>query len=88
MIESMSFKDEDWMEKAVCRDSGPEVFFHPNGERGRSRTRREEAAKQLCRVCPALKECREYALANNEQYGTWGGLSEIELRSIYRGNAV
>lgn len=53
-----------------------EVFFLAAGERRRSKERRIEAAKQTCRQCPVIAQCREWALRTREPYGVWGGLSE------------
>ncbi|MBB3662073.1 WhiB family redox-sensing transcriptional regulator [Prauserella sediminis] len=63
-------------------DSGS--FFHPDGERGPARARREARAKAVCRACPVLELCREHALAVHEPYGVWGGLSESEREHIIR----
>ncbi|MQA06770.1 MAG: WhiB family transcriptional regulator [Streptosporangiales bacterium] len=40
-------------------------------------------AKRLCRSCPLLDACREWALAHPTaaRYGVWGGLSERERRA-------
>ena len=35
-------------------------------------------AKQLCRACPVITQCRTHALQVGEPYGIWGGLSESE----------
>ena len=32
-----------------------------------------EIAARLCRSCPVLILCGEYAKANSETFGTWGG---------------
>jgi WhiB family redox-sensing transcriptional regulator len=36
----------------------------------------------MCRGCPVLIRCREYALAAQEPYGVWGGLGEQERRHV------
>jgi WhiB family redox-sensing transcriptional regulator len=54
------------------------MFFHPDGERGRARAQRETRAKEMCKRCPVLVECRAHALAVCEPYGIWGGMSESE----------
>ena len=46
------------------------------------RQRREEAAKALCARCPVIEQCREHALAVQEPYGVWGGLSESERQQL------
>jgi WhiB family redox-sensing transcriptional regulator len=68
----------DWQMRAVCRGVDTSLFYSPDGERGRARAERERRAKELCRRCPVVAACRTYALAEEEPYGTWGGLSETE----------
>ncbi len=38
----------------------------------------------MCRGCVVREDCLEYALANGEKFGIWGGLSERERRRIRR----
>jgi WhiB family redox-sensing transcriptional regulator len=68
----------NWQEQGACRGVDSSVFFHPDGERGRARAQREWRAKQLCRTCPVIAQCRAHALEVGEVYGIWGGLSEGE----------
>lgn len=68
----------EWQLSGACRSSDTVLFFHPDGERGLARSRRQEAAKAICAQCPVLVECRAHALAVHEPYGVWGGLSEEE----------
>lgn len=68
----------EWQYRGACRDADSEIFFHPEGERGGTRKRRDEAAKAVCATCPVLEQCREYALSNAEPYGVWGGMTEEE----------
>lgn len=65
----------DWQESGLCRQTDPEAFFPDKG--GSSRT-----AKAMCARCPVTAECLEYALARDERFGIWGGLSERERRAI------
>lgn len=74
----------DWQMLGACRGMDSTVFFHPEGERGPARASREAEAKQVCRTCPVLDECRAHALAVHEPYGVWGGLSESEREEIIR----
>lgn len=74
----------DWQMKGVCRGVDSSVFSHPDGERGRARAQREMKAKEMCRACPVLVQCRAHALAVAEPYGIWGGLSESERELILR----
>jgi WhiB family redox-sensing transcriptional regulator len=67
-----------WQLAARCRDEDPSVFFHPDGERGHARKRRQERAKTICAECPVTVQCRDHSLIFRERFGTWGGLSEDE----------
>jgi WhiB family redox-sensing transcriptional regulator len=68
----------DWQRHGACRGRDSAQFFHPDGERGASRARREVAAKAVCRACPVRSECALHALAAREPYGVWGGFTESE----------
>jgi WhiB family redox-sensing transcriptional regulator len=75
----------DWQMQGACRGMDSGFFFHPEGERGPARANREARAKQVCRTCPVLEQCRRHALTVHEPYGVWGGLSEAERDEIIRG---
>ncbi|MEU2429276.1 MULTISPECIES: WhiB family transcriptional regulator [unclassified Streptomyces] len=67
-----------WQENALCAQVGPEFFFPAPGSSTRE-------AKQLCRACEGRVACLEYALANDERFGVWGGMSEKERGRLRRG---
>lgn len=69
-----------WQDAGACLGADPSLFFP---ERGASTA----AAKGICRGCVVRVECLEYALANGEKFGIWGGLSERERRRIRRERA-
>jgi len=75
----------DWQMRGACRGMDSAFFFHPEGERGPARAHREARAKEVCRRCPVLEQCRRHALSAHEPYGVWGGLSESERDEILRG---
>jgi WhiB family redox-sensing transcriptional regulator len=66
-----------WQELARCAQSDPDAFFP---ERGGS----VQKAKQICKLCQVRKDCLEYALAHDEVFGIWGGLSARERRPLHR----
>jgi WhiB family redox-sensing transcriptional regulator len=74
----------DWQLDGLCRGYDSSVFFHPEGERGRARHQREARAKEVCRQCPVLAQCRTHALETGEPYGVWGGMSAAERAEHYR----
>lgn len=45
----------------------------------------EEAAKAICHDCPLRPACAQQALDNDEQWGTWGGLTATERMRLKRG---
>ena len=63
----------------VCQTTDPEIFFP---EPGTSHTRELKWAIEECEKCPVRQECAEYALAANEPYGLWGGLTPRERQQI------
>jgi WhiB family redox-sensing transcriptional regulator len=77
----------DWRLHGSCRVQDPDVFFHPEHERGPTRRNRDIAAKAVCLDCPVLQRCREHALQTREPYGVWGGLTERERDAIHVGSA-
>jgi WhiB family redox-sensing transcriptional regulator len=78
----------EWQYQGACRDLDPEAFFHPDGERGPRRHNRENAAKAVCASCPVIAACRAHALAVQEPYGIWGGLSEDDRTAILERQGV
>ncbi len=75
-----------WHDQAACRFEDRDLFFPPEKERGRYVASREAAAKQICRSCSVRGECLGYALAADERYGVWGGLSAEERERVRRGS--
>jgi WhiB family transcriptional regulator, redox-sensing transcriptional regulator len=69
---------QDWQERALCAQTDPEAFFPEKGGSTRE-------AKRICAGCEVRAECLEYALAFDERFGIWGGLSERERRRLKRG---
>ena len=69
---------EEWHERALCAQTDPEAFFPEKGGSTRE-------AKKICQGCPVKDECLEYALAHDERFGIWGGMSERERRRLKRG---
>lgn len=65
----------EWARDGLCAQTDPEVFFP---EKGRSNA----AAKRVCVACPVRVACLDAALARNERFGVWGGLSERERRRL------
>jgi WhiB family redox-sensing transcriptional regulator len=76
--------DQEWETRAACRGQPSEVFFGSDNETREDRSRREALAKRLCRGCPVLGQCQSYAVAAQEPYGIWGGMTPVERRRLLR----
>ena len=61
--------------------SFPDLFF-PD-QKGHGQAQDIASAKELCKACPLLEECRDYAIEAKEQFGIWGGLT-LDERRVYR----
>ncbi|HEY2086986.1 MAG TPA: WhiB family transcriptional regulator [Mycobacterium sp.] len=74
-LQPSSSDDEEWRHEAACASVGGDFWFP---EKGGSTAE----AKKVCRTCPVVTECGEYALATQQRFGIWGNLSERERRHI------
>lgn len=76
----------DWMVDANCLGVDPELFFPSTTGNGA----RQEVARAavVCRECPVVQECRDYADALHVPFGVWHGqarsgpLPPISLRPV------
>lgn len=76
--DSIALTTDQWQDRALCAQTDPEAFFPEKGGSTRE-------AKKICLGCEVRHECLEYALAHDERFGIWGGLSERERRRLKRG---
>jgi WhiB family redox-sensing transcriptional regulator len=66
-----------WRNRAACKGVDPDIFYPASDEEA-------EEAKSICAQCPVREACLEYALANRERDGVWGGATERERRRMIR----
>lgn len=88
MTRAVPINVEPWVSDAACGGisdptGDPERFF-PLGESRRHVTYYDAAAKAraVCARCPVTAECLDYALANDQRHGVWGGYDEHERAKI------
>jgi hypothetical protein len=62
----------------------PDAFFYDDETQSRGKRWNYQIAKELCSLCPIRVQCLDYALAADEDYGVWGGLSPVERRQLKR----
>ncbi|MCU1492183.1 MAG: putative WhiB family transcriptional regulator [Acidimicrobiaceae bacterium] len=70
-----------WQSRANCMGVDPELFFPERGSSTRE-------AKEVCRGCVVRVDCLEFAIANGEKFGIWGGMSERERRRVRRARVL
>src|SRR5437899_1719194 len=81
LLDLLEPERQTWQRKANCMGVDPDLFFPERGASTRE-------AKEVCRGCVVREDCLEYALANGEKFGIWGGMSERERRRIRRARAL
>ena len=69
--------NQTWRQHAACRGVEPDVFYPVSDEEA-------DIAKTICDQCSVRHPCLEYALANRERDGVWGGATERERRRLLR----
>ncbi|MFF8867833.1 WhiB family transcriptional regulator [Streptomyces sp. NPDC015139] len=72
----------DWRVSSACKDEDPELFF-PIGNTGPALLQIEEA-KAVCRRCPVMERCLQWALESGQEHGVWGGTDEGDRRRMKR----
>lgn len=71
----LTLTPEPWMRDAACATTNPDLFFPEEG--GSS-----VAAKAICRSCPVIESCLEYATRTSQNVGIWAGRAPRQLRAV------
>ena len=69
--------DRSFMAAGRCVGLDPDLFHPARGDMGTI-----AEAKAVCAGCPVREACLDYALANSEHFGVWGGTTERERRRL------
>lgn len=67
--------DDEWMVEGTCTTTDPEMFFSQQAPEIR-------AAVKICSECPVRVLCANYAINTNQEYGVWGGLTEVDRKQL------
>lgn len=70
---------DSWRQYAACHGANPALWYLD-----RSRGEGFKEARAVCARCPVRAQCLQWALAHNERFGMWGGLSPQERRHLRR----
>ncbi|MEU2159899.1 WhiB family transcriptional regulator [Streptomyces chengbuensis] len=74
----------NWRLDATCLGEDPDLFF-PIGIGNSGPTLLQTAeAKAVCRRCPVVEQCLDWAVERGPVDGIWGGTTESERRAISR----
>lgn len=60
--------------QASCSPDDTATFFPEGGDFYKG----TREAKQICSGCPLLEDCLNFAIANKEEWGIWGGATAQE----------
>lgn len=74
-------ESRDWHLRASCQYVDPALWFPEEDEAAEVTALQADQARRVCLGCPVRRQCLAYALARPEMFGTWGGLTERELRA-------
>ncbi|GAB3916429.1 hypothetical protein GCM10029976_078280 [Kribbella albertanoniae] len=62
-----------WEAMGECRSTGNDAWFPEDAD-----TTGKAAALDRCGFCPVRRSCLAYALSTGEEYGVWGGTTEVQ----------
>lgn len=62
---------------ALCKGQDPAPWFPRKGGS-------PDKGKEICRACPARRDCLAWAITADERAGVWGGTSPDERAAIRR----
>lgn len=75
----------DWADQARCKGRGDTFFPVSSARTGAARMAADplyDAAKTICRTCPVIAPCLEFALETGEfKHGVYGGMTPGERRA-------
>jgi WhiB family redox-sensing transcriptional regulator len=66
-----------WMARAACRGTDVNTFFPAQGDR-------PDSAREVCGGCPVQVKCHDYAMADPDLDGCWGGMTARERAALRR----
>jgi WhiB family redox-sensing transcriptional regulator len=69
-----------WHLRAACQYTDPDLFFAEDDGLFEATSVASDQARRVCLGCPVRPDCLRHALNRPETHGTWGGLTERELR--------
>ncbi|WP_351235447.1 WhiB family transcriptional regulator [Streptomyces sp. NPDC002133] len=72
----------DWREMAACLGRDPDLFFPVGNSNSGATLMQITEAKAVCRRCPVVEQCLNWAVKAVSVDGIWGGTTEVERRAM------
>jgi WhiB family transcriptional regulator, redox-sensing transcriptional regulator len=73
-------RDElEWQLQGLCSNHDPDLWYPESRRRRRSASR---PAQEICKQCPVIQQCAEWAVTHHEEFGVCG-LSEVDREKIW-----
>jgi hypothetical protein len=77
----------DWRTRGSCSSHGePDIWFA--GRSGTDAREQTREAQAICYGCPVIQQCGQWAIAEHEIFGVWGGMTEDQRRRIFRRRGI
>ncbi|BBJ46905.1 hypothetical protein SSPO_096230 [Streptomyces antimycoticus] len=74
----------DWCVRGLCLREDPDLFFPIGNVNSGPVAVQTDEAKAVCRRCPVMAHCLEWAVDAGPVEGIWGGTTEGERRALRR----
>jgi WhiB family transcriptional regulator, redox-sensing transcriptional regulator len=74
--------EKDWRVQARCREVDPELFFPVGMTWYMKDLPQESRAKAICRGCPVISECLNWAIDTRDAFAIAGGMTPEERRGL------
>jgi hypothetical protein len=68
-----------WQALGACRSVADDTWFPEDAD-----TSGKTTALDRCGFCPVRRSCLAYALSTGEEYGVWGGTTELQRDVLTR----
>ena len=70
-----------WMARAHCQYADPELFYAVNGK---FNTPQIKTAIRICRDCPVINDCLNWACKTGDSFGILGGMTPQQRTRYHR----
>jgi WhiB family transcriptional regulator, redox-sensing transcriptional regulator len=81
LLYELKNNDFGWQNKAECQGEATDLFFMDMEDSQINHIKMREA-RAICDRCQVKKECLDFALVNNIDYGVWGGTSPYQRKEM------